>query len=182
MLFRSQARELFADAKAMLQKIVDERWLQAKAVVGIWPANRDGDDVVVEAMPVGAASAAIFSSTNMEQKLAAEAAPTGEARTSLHFLRQQAEKPVGERPNLCLADFIAPSSSGKQDWIGGFAVTAGHGIDAHVARFEADHDDYSAIMLKALADRLAEALAERMHERVRHEVWEIGRASCRERV
>jgi 5-methyltetrahydrofolate--homocysteine methyltransferase len=90
--------------------------------------------------------------------------------TTLHFLRQQVDKPV-ERPDFCLADFIAPKDSGKRDWIGAFAVTAGIGIDAHVARFEADHDDYNAILLKALADRLAEALAERLHQRVRTDAW-----------
>jgi 5-methyltetrahydrofolate--homocysteine methyltransferase len=88
----------------------------------------------------------------------------------LHFLRQQTDKPV-ERPDFCLADFIAPQDSGKRDWIGAFAVTAGLGIGPHVARFEADHDDYNAILLKALADRLAETLAERMHQRVRTEFW-----------
>jgi 5-methyltetrahydrofolate--homocysteine methyltransferase len=88
----------------------------------------------------------------------------------LNFLRQQADKPPG-RPDLCLADFIAPKASGVRDWIGAFAVTAGIGIEAHVARFEAAHDDYSAILLKALADRLAEALAEALHARVRRELW-----------
>ncbi len=88
----------------------------------------------------------------------------------LHHLRQQADKPV-ERPDFCLSDFVAPQASGKQDWIGGFAVTAGIGIEPHIERFLADHDDYSAIILKALADRLAEAFAERMHERVRKEFW-----------
>ena len=92
----------------------------------------------------------------------------GEA--TLHFLRQQVDKPV-ERPDFCLADFIAPQGSGVQDWIGAFAVTAGLGIEPHVARFEAAHDDYNAILLKALADRLAEALAERLHQRVRTEYW-----------
>ena len=96
-------------------------------------------------------------------------APSLDQRT-LHFLRQQVDKPA-ERPDFCLADFVAPADSGKQDWIGAFAVTAGIGIDEHVARFEADHDDYNAIMLKALADRLAEALAERLHQRVRTEFW-----------
>ena len=138
-----QARDLFADARAMLGKIVDEKWLQAKAVIGLFPANAIGDDVVaeVDGQPV-----------------------------TLHFLRQQVDKPA-ERPDFCLADFIAPQDSGKQDWIGGFAVTAGLGIEPHVARFEADHDDYNAILLKALADRLAETLAERMHQRVRTEFW-----------
>ncbi len=85
-------------------------------------------------------------------------------------MRQQVDKPI-DRPDFCLADFVAPKSSGKQDWIGAFAVTAGIGIDAHVARFEAAHDDYNSILLKALADRLAEALAERLHQRVRTEFW-----------
>jgi 5-methyltetrahydrofolate--homocysteine methyltransferase len=138
-----QARELFNDARAMLDRIVSERWLKAKAVVGLWPAHSVGDDVVLEA---------------------------GGTQSTLHFLRQQVDKPV-ERPDFCLSDFIAPLSSGKQDWIGGFAVTAGLGIEQHVARFEADHDDYNAIMLKALADRLAETLAERVHQHVRKELW-----------
>ncbi len=142
-----QASELFADAQAMLKKIVEEKWLTAKAVFGLWPANSIGDDVVVTLLP-----------------------PAGEGLRTLHFLRQQVDKPV-ERPDFCLADFIAPQDSGKQDWIGAFAVTAGIGIDEHVARFEADHDDYNAILLKALADRLAEALAERLHQRVRKEFW-----------
>ncbi|MES2858683.1 MAG: methionine synthase [Pseudomonadota bacterium] len=138
-----QARELFADAQAMLARIIDEKWLQAKAVFGLWPAQAVGDDVVVDV----------------------DGTPT-----TLHFLRQQVDKPV-ERPDFCLADFIAPEDSGKQDWIGAFAVTAGIGIEPHVARFEADHDDYNAILLKALADRLAETLAERLHQRVRTEFW-----------
>jgi 5-methyltetrahydrofolate--homocysteine methyltransferase len=137
------ARELFDDAQVMLRKIVGEKWLVAKAVVGLWPANSAGDDVVLDA----------------------EGSPT-----TLHFLRQQVDKPV-ERPDFCLADFIAPKDSGKQDWIGAFAVTAGIGIEAHVARFEAGHDDYNAILLKALADRLAETLAERIHQQVRKELW-----------
>ncbi|HEX7801232.1 MAG TPA: methionine synthase [Pseudoxanthomonas sp.] len=148
----TQASELFADAQAMLKKIVEEKWLTAKAVFGLWPANSVGDDVVVQG--VGATS------------VATDVAPT----RTLHFLRQQVDKPV-ERPDFCLADFIAPKESGKQDWIGAFAVTAGIGIDEHVARFEADHDDYNSILLKALADRLAEALAERLHQRVRKEFW-----------
>ena len=138
-----QASELYRDARAMLDTIIRERWLTAKAVFGLWPANSVGDDVVVNA--------------------------DGQPVTQ-HFLRQQVDKPV-ERPDFCLADFIAPQDSGKRDWIGAFAVTAGIGIDAHVARFEADHDDYNAILLKALADRLAEALAERLHQRVRTDAW-----------
>ena len=139
----AQARELFADAKAMLKKLIDEKWLKANAVIGLWPAANTGDDVEV----------------NID----------GEA-TALHFLRQQVDKPV-DRPDFCLADFVAPKSAGKQDWIGGFAVTAGMGIEPHLERFERDHDDYSSILLKALADRLAEAFAECMHARVRREFW-----------
>ncbi len=146
-LVGTQARELFDDAKVMLKRIVDEKWLSAKAVIGLWPANSVGDDVVVE---------------------------TDEGPTTLHFLRQQADKPA-ERPDFCLADFIAPRDSGKQDWIGMFAVTAGLGIEPHIVRFEADHDDYNAILLKSLADRLAETLAERIHQRVRKELWGYAR-------
>jgi 5-methyltetrahydrofolate--homocysteine methyltransferase len=149
----AQARELLRDANAMLDRIVAEGWLRAKAVVGIWPANSIGDDVEVHASTSTAAGA-----------------PTGEVLRRLHFLRQQADKPPG-RPDFCLADFVAPGNSGVRDWIGAFAVTAGLGIDEHVARFEAAHDDYSSILLKALADRLAEALAEALHERVRRELW-----------
>jgi len=139
----AQAREVFADAQKMLRQVIEGKWLTAKAVFGLWPANSIGDDVVVDVdgMP-----------------------------TTLHFLRQQVDKPV-ERPDFCLSDFIAPKQSGKQDWIGAFAVTAGIGIEPHIARFQADHDDYNAIMLKALADRLAETMAERIHQRVRKEFW-----------
>ena len=138
-----QARELYRDARAMLDRIVAERWLTAKGVFGLWPAQRVGDDVLLDV----------------------------DGRTEvLHFLRQQVDKPA-DRPDFCLADFIAPRDSGVQDWVGMFAVTAGLGIGPHVARFEADHDDYNAILLKALADRLAEAFAERLHQRVRTEYW-----------
>ncbi|MDF4004495.1 methionine synthase [Luteibacter sp. PPL552] len=145
----TQASELYRDAQAMLDRIIDEKWLTARGVIGFWPAAQVGDDIEVYA----------------------DAAP-GKRKplATLHHLRQQADKPV-ERPDFCLADFVAPRDSGVADWIGGFAVTAGIGIDAHVARFEAAHDDYSSILLKALADRLAEAFAERMHERVRKEFW-----------
>ncbi|WP_431638126.1 methionine synthase [Dyella sp. KULCS107] len=139
----SQASELFADAQKMLDTLIAEKWLTARGVIGFWPAASVGDDIVLEGSARGA---------------------------TLHHLRQQADKPA-ERPDFCLSDFIAPKDSGKADWIGGFAVTAGIGIEQHVARFEAAHDDYSAILLKALADRLAEAFAERMHERVRREFW-----------
>ncbi|MBN6110473.1 methionine synthase [Xanthomonas bonasiae] len=161
----NQASELYRDARAMLKRIVAEKWLTAKAVFGLWPANSVGDDVVVL--------------TDRESGTgngeSGDDAPAFDHSRfsiphSLHFLRQQVDKPV-ERPDFCLADFIAPKDSGKQDWIGAFAVTAGIGIEPHVARFEAAHDDYNAILLKALADRLAEALAERLHQRVRREFW-----------
>jgi 5-methyltetrahydrofolate--homocysteine methyltransferase len=139
----TQASELYRDARAMLDRIVAEKWLTAKAVFGLWPANGTGDDVVAQV----------------------DGRPE-----PLHFLRQQVDKPV-ERPDFCLADFIAPRDSGREDWIGAFAVTAGLGIEPHIARFQADHDDYNAILLKSLADRLAEAFAERLHERVRKEHW-----------
>ncbi|TCO79226.1 methionine synthase (B12-dependent) [Plasticicumulans lactativorans] len=139
------ARKLFADAQAMLARIVAEHWLEARAVIGFFPANRDGDDTVL---------------------WADEARDTEHAR--LHHLRQQSVRPAG-KPNRSLADYVAPA--GTPDWVGAFACTAGIGIDAHVARFEAAHDDYSAILLKALADRLAEAFAECLHARVRREFW-----------
>jgi 5-methyltetrahydrofolate--homocysteine methyltransferase len=135
-----EARMLFDDAQAMLADIVRGSWLEARAVIGFWPANSDGDDIVLE------------------------------EGTVIHNLRQQVEKQTGA-PNVCLSDFIAPRESGRKDWIGGFAVTTGHGIDPHVQRFETAHDDYRSILLKALADRLAEAFAEHMHERVRKEFW-----------
>jgi 5-methyltetrahydrofolate--homocysteine methyltransferase len=134
------ATSLFADAQAMLDKIVNEKWLRAKGVAGLWPCARDGDDVVIHL--------------------------DDESHVRLPFLRQQIAKREG-RANMCLADFISHDG----DWIGGFAVTTGHGIGPHLANFKAHIDDYSDIMLKALADRLAEAFAERMHEHVRKELW-----------
>ena len=142
------ATHLFNDAKKMLQQIIDENWLKARAVIGLFPANSVGDDDIE-----------VYTDESRKN-----------VRMTLHSLRQQSEKPPG-RPNAALADFIAPKDSGVNDYIGAFAVTAGIGIDDHIARFEEDHDDYNSIMLKALADRLAEALAERMHERVRKEIW-----------
>jgi len=142
-----QARELFNDAQKMLDKIIAEKWLTAKAAVGLWPANAVGDDVELY-----------------------DAASIGKPFETLRFLRQQVEKPV-ERPDFCLADFIAPRDSGVRDWIGAFAVTAGLGIEPHVAAFEKVFDDYSAILLKALADRFAESLAEHMHRVVRTDLW-----------
>ncbi|MGN6789650.1 MAG: methionine synthase [Rhodanobacteraceae bacterium] len=139
----AQATELFNDAQKILKQIIDGKWLRAKAVIGFWPVSRVGDDLELN---------------NHDETV------------MLHHLRQQADKPV-ERPNLCLADFIAPKETGVQDWIGGFAVTAGLGIEEHLERFHKDNDDYSAIILKALADRMAEALAEWMHREVRTKYW-----------
>ncbi|MCJ8158152.1 methionine synthase [Sphingomonas sp. LaA6.9] len=133
------ASSLFADAQAMLDRIIAEKWLTAKGVAALWQCRREGDDVLIAA--------------NGEE-------------VRMPFLRQQIQKREG-RANMCLADFIDPAG----DWIGGFAVTAGHGIEPHLARFKADNDDYSDILLKALADRLAEAFAERMHHHVRTELW-----------
>ncbi len=142
-----EARKLFDDAQSMLNKIINEEWLTARAVIGFFPANSEGDDVLV------------YSDETRTQQ-----------REILHHLRQQNVKAPG-RPNYCLADFIAPVESGKADYIGAFAVTTGIGIEAKLEQFERDHDDYSAIMLKALADRLAEAFAEYMHEAVRKNYW-----------
>jgi len=178
----AQARELHRDAREMLDRIVAEKWLTARGVIGFWPAQAVGDDVELSSLlPPGEGGAAApdegsakvenskIGNDSENRTLSATPLPKGEG-LKLHFLRQQADKPV-ERPNLCLADFVAPKSSGVDDWIGAFAVTAGIGIEPHLARFEREHDDYSSILLKALADRLAEAFAERLHERVRREFW-----------
>ena len=142
-----EARKLFADAQAMLKHIIADKRLHANAVIGLFPANSVGDDIELY---------------------------TDESRTKVamvwHTLRQQMEKSE-DRPNLALADFVAPKDSGKKDYLGAFAVTAGLGTDELVAGYQAKHDDYSAIMAKALADRLAEAFAELMHARVRREFW-----------
>ncbi|MDN0081296.1 methionine synthase [Crenobacter sp. SG2305] len=146
------ARALFADAQAMLKQIVDEQWLSAAGVIGFFPANSVETDDIEIRDPA-----------------------TDQVAMVWHNLRQQIPKaPANDdpaKPNWCLADFVVPRETGKTDYLGAFAVTAGIGIDEHVARFEAANDDYSAILLKALADRLAEAFAERMHERVRKEFW-----------
>ncbi len=139
------ARELYDNGKALLDRIVAERLLTPRAVYGFWPANQDGDDIVVWA--------------DDDRK---------RERLRFHMLRQQAVKP-NEQPYFSLSDFVAPVDSGVDDYIGAFAVTTGIGADALAATFEQDHDDYNAIMVKALADRLAEAFAELLHERARRE-------------
>ncbi|HYT97813.1 MAG TPA: methionine synthase [Casimicrobiaceae bacterium] len=141
------ARTLFAEAQEMLARVVDGRWITASGVIGFWPANADGDDIVLWAAEKRDAPALIWRN-----------------------LRQQNARPEG-KPNYCLADFVAPTGSGIADYVGAFAVTAGGGIEKKVAEFEARRDDYSALMLKALADRFAEAFAEWLHMRVRRDLW-----------
>ncbi|MEO1263491.1 MAG: methionine synthase [Bacteroidota bacterium] len=143
-----EAKKIFNDAQSMLRRIIDEKWLTAKAVIGLFPASATGND-----------SVNLYSDEQDSEPLA-----------TLHFLRQQAEYASG-RPNACLADFVAPNHLETDDYMGAFAVTAGIGIEKWVKKFENDHDDYQAILLKSIADRLAEAFAERMHERVRKEFW-----------
>lgn len=140
-----EATRLFNDAQDMLKRIISEKWLTARAAIGIFPANSNGQDTIHATTEDGAI-------------------------VPLEFLRQQIKKAPGQ-PNISLADFIAPASTGKQDYIGGFAVTAGEGIEKWLDQFKKDLDDYSSIMLKALADRMAEAFTELMHARVRKEFW-----------
>jgi 5-methyltetrahydrofolate--homocysteine methyltransferase len=147
--YAEAARDLYANARTLLQRIIDERLLTAKGVYGLWPTNSDGDDMI------------LYTDDTRQQEL-----------TRFHMLRQQ-EAHDDTRPYLSLADFIAPVDSGLVDYLGGFAVTAGLGADELVRRFEQEHDDYNAIMVKALADRLAEAFAEYLHQRVRRE-WGYG--------
>lgn len=142
----TEAKKLYKDAQEMLGKIIQENWLEARAIISIWPANTVNDD-----------SIEIYNED-------------GNPKTTFHHLRQQTQK-AKDLPNFSLADFIAPKETGKKDYLGGFIVTAGIGIENHIKRFEENHDDYNAIMLKALADRLAEAFAELMHEKVRKEYW-----------
>ena len=142
-----EATTVYNDALKMLNQIVAEKWLTNKAVIGLWPANAVGDDIELY---------------------------TDESRTTLldkfHMLRQQSKK-TDDAYNMALSDFVAPKTTGIADYMGAFAVTTGLGIEPHVAKFEADHDDYSSILLKALADRLAEAFTELMHAKVRKEIW-----------
>jgi 5-methyltetrahydrofolate--homocysteine methyltransferase len=142
----AHARELFADAQAMLKKMIAENWIEARAVIGLFPASTVNDDDIE-----------IYGED-------------GQTLMTWHNLRQQMAKPAGQ-PNWCLADFVAPKDSGARDWIGAFVVTAGINEEAKTKAFEAQHDDYSAILFKSLCDRLAEACAERLHQRVRTEFW-----------
>ena len=141
------ARQLYADAQAMLAKIIDENWFRPRAVVGFWPAGAEGDDI------------RLFTDESRSTELA-----------TFYTLRQQLSKRDG-RPNVALSDFVAPVASGVKDYVGGFVVTAGIEEVAIAERFERANDDYSSILVKALADRFAEAFAECMHERVRREFW-----------
>ena len=142
------ARALFEDANEMLEEIIERKLLRPRAVIGFWPANSVGDDIEVY--------------RDADRK---------EVLTVIHTLRQQSQHRDAARPNLALADYIAPRDSGVEDWIGGFAVTSGHELHTLARRFEKRHDDYRSIMITALADRFAEAFAERMHQRVRTEFW-----------
>ncbi len=154
------ARALFKDAQVLLERMVKEKWIEARAVIGFWPANtEDRDDITLY---------------------------TDETRTmrldTIHMLRQQMVRD-GDKPNASLADFVAPKETGLADYIGGFVVTAGIGEDERADAFKAAQDDYSSIIVKALADRLAEAFAERLHERVRKEFWATQRTkSCRTKI
>jgi 5-methyltetrahydrofolate--homocysteine methyltransferase len=141
-VFGNQARQLLDDANIMLDNIIKNNWLQVKAVIGIWRANSDGDDVHLY---------------DNDEQIA-----------TYNFLRQQGKK---SKSNRCLSDFVAPLTSEKQDYMGSFVCTAGLGIEKQLAIFEKDQDDYNSIMLKAIADRLAEALTEYMHEKIRKEIW-----------
>ncbi|MDX1485598.1 MAG: methionine synthase [Alphaproteobacteria bacterium] len=140
------ARALYDDAQEMLARIIEERWLEARGVIGLWPANSSGDDVL------------LYADEGREKVI-----------ETVHFLRQQMKKTRGS--NVCLADFVAPADTGIEDYMGAFAVTAGHGCAERAKAFEDAQDDYSSILLKALADRLAEAFAERLHQRLRTEFW-----------
>ena len=145
--YGDEARKVYLDATTMLDKIINEQWLQANAIIGFYPANSVDEDIE------------LFKDDSRQEKL-----------QTFHFLRQQMKKPMGKF-NQCLADTIAPKETKLKDYIGTFAVTTGIGIETKIAEFEKDHDDYQSIMLKALADRLAEAFAEKMHELVRKDYW-----------
>ncbi|MDX5483210.1 MAG: methionine synthase, partial [Hymenobacteraceae bacterium] len=144
----TEARKLFNDAQAMLQEIIENQLLEARAVVGFYPANVQSDDTIE-----------VYADDSR-----------GNLLTEFHTLRQQGKKGANV-PNLAFSDFVAPKETGVPDYIGGFVVSAGFGIEKLLEKYEAEHDDYRSIMVKALADRLAEAFAELMHEKVRKELW-----------
>jgi 5-methyltetrahydrofolate--homocysteine methyltransferase len=167
-----EARKLFNDAQSLLQEIIDQKLLTAKAALGFFPANSLGDDIIlhdfeekVQEVPCEKHGMHAHTSFNIQRK-----DETSDSTAWLHHLRQQGQKSAS-LPNRCLSDFVAPLSTGETDYVGAFAVTTGIGIEALLAKYEAEHDDYNSIMVKALADRLAEAFAELMHARVRREYW-----------
>ena len=141
------AKDLYSDGISMLEEVIEKNWITPRAVIGFWPANSIGDDI------------AVFDHKNKDNQIA-----------TLHTLRQQVRH-SDSRPHYALSDFIAPIESKDDDHIGAFVVSTGHGIDSHCEKFSAEGDDYRAIMLQALADRLAEACAEYLHHRVRNEYW-----------
>ncbi len=145
--YGEEARKLYDDANELLDHIIKKKLIKANAVIGLYPANAVGDDIEV------------YADENRDDML-----------TRFHALRQQSEKRRGQ-PNKALSDFVAPKETGIDDYVGGFAVTAGIGVPELVKKFEDDHDDYNAILTKSLADRLAEALAELMHEKIRKQYW-----------
>ena len=175
-----EAKKLYDDAKAMLAKVIKDKSLKANAVVGFYPANSDGDDIVLhdfEDVEVAFAGQGTmkrheFRVMSNELKMMNDSVTQqlDDSITVLHHLRQQNQK-AQNLPNLCLSDFVAPLENQKTDFIGAFAVTTGLGIEPLLEKYEKDQDDYNSIMLKSIADRLAEAFTELMHERVRKEFW-----------
>ncbi len=177
----AEAKKLFDDANVLLKEIIDNKLLTARAVVGFYPANAVGDDIILHdfeeitrEIPCDKHGVHQHISYNVLSNTAVsedgELMTITDTQTVLHHLRQQGQK-AANLPNYCLSDFIAPETTGKDDYIGAFAVTAGIGIETLVEKYEKDHDDYNSIMVKAIADRLAEAFAELMHERTRKEFW-----------
>ncbi|MCF0070339.1 methionine synthase [Dyadobacter sp. CY261] len=175
-----EATKLFEDAAVLLGEIIRDKTLKARAVVGFWPANSIGDDIVLHHFDEQTREVLCErhgSHQHIEYKISQQGVENlnageliADTAAVLHHLRQQSQKATN-LPNYCLSDFVAPLESGHTDYVGGFAVTAGIGIEALLEKFEKDHDDYNSIMVKALADRLVEALAELMHEKVRRELW-----------
>ena len=176
-----EAKKLFDDAQVLLKEIIDNKLLTARAVVGFYPANAVGDDIILHnfeeiTKEIACEKHGVHQHTSYNVLSNTVVSEDGDlmtqtdTQTVLHHLRQQGQK-AANLPNYCLSDFIAPEKTGKDDYIGAFAVTAGIGIEPLVEKYEKDHDDYNSIMVKALADRLAEAFAELMHERTRKEFW-----------